>query len=98
MLTPEEIEHIARLARLALTPEERARFAQQLSVVLDHAAALMEIDVEGIPPTATVLPVHSVMRADDTPMPGLTREEALRNAPQTDGEFFIVPATFGDEA
>ncbi len=97
MLSPEEIEHIARLARLHLSPEERERFAQQLSTVLDHAAALAEVNVEGIPPTATVLPVHSVMRADDTPEHGLTREEALRNAPQTDGAFFIVPATLGDE-
>ncbi|MCS7056478.1 MAG: Asp-tRNA(Asn)/Glu-tRNA(Gln) amidotransferase subunit GatC [Thermoflexales bacterium] len=97
MLTVAEVERIAQLARLALSEEEKARYARQLSAILDYAAQLAELDVEGIPPTATVLAVHSVMREGDDVVAGLPRTDALRNAPDTDGVSFIVQATFDDE-
>ncbi|BCX04164.1 MAG: aspartyl/glutamyl-tRNA(Asn/Gln) amidotransferase subunit C [Candidatus Roseilinea sp.] len=97
MLTVAEVERIARLARLALSEDEEARYARQLSAILDYAAQLAELDVEGIPPTASVLSVHSVMREGDEVVAGLTRADALRNAPDTDGASFIVQATFDDE-
>jgi aspartyl-tRNA(Asn)/glutamyl-tRNA(Gln) amidotransferase subunit C len=96
-LTVEEVDHIALLARLSLSDEEKARYAQQLSAVLDYAAELAAIDVEGIPPTATVLAVHNVMRPDDQACCSMPREEALKNAPLTDGVSFVVQATFKDE-
>jgi aspartyl-tRNA(Asn)/glutamyl-tRNA(Gln) amidotransferase subunit C len=93
MLTVEEVDRIARLGRLSLTDEEKTKYARQLSSILDYANQLAEIDVEGISPTATVLPVHSVMRDGDTVNGQIPREDALRNAPATDGESFIVQAT-----
>ncbi len=95
-LTVEEVDHIALLARLTLTDEERARYAQQLSAVLDYAAELADIDVENIPPTATVLDTHNVMRRGDEVCCSISREDALHNAPRTDGVSFEVQATFTD--
>ena len=97
LLTVEEVDRIALLARLALTQEEETRFAQQLSAVLDYAAELAGIDVEGIPPTATVLTAHNIMRSDDAADHTMPREEALKNAPRSDGTSFEVQATFKEE-
>ncbi|MCK4315985.1 MAG: Asp-tRNA(Asn)/Glu-tRNA(Gln) amidotransferase subunit GatC, partial [Anaerolineae bacterium] len=63
-LSREEVEHIAELARLALSDEELALYQEQLSAILEHFERLQELDTEAIPPTATVLPLRSVMRAD----------------------------------
>ncbi|MCS7282572.1 MAG: Asp-tRNA(Asn)/Glu-tRNA(Gln) amidotransferase subunit GatC [Anaerolineae bacterium] len=90
-LTREQVEHVANLARLALTEEEKERFRQQLSAVLDYAARLQELDTDAIPPTATVLPVRNVMRPD-TPRPPAPREEILHNAPEAEEGCFKVPA------
>lgn len=91
MLTREEVEHIANLARLALTEEEEERFRQQLSAVLEYAARLQELDTEAIPPTATVLPLRNVMRPDE-PRPPAPREDLLTNAPDAEENCFKVPA------
>jgi aspartyl-tRNA(Asn)/glutamyl-tRNA(Gln) amidotransferase subunit C len=96
-LTVTEVDRIALLARLSLTDEEKARYAQQLSAILDYAAELTAIDVEGIPPTATVLAVHNVMRLGDEACCAMPREDALKNAPRTDGASFEVQATFANE-
>lgn len=95
-LTVEEVNHIALLARLALSDEEKALYAQQLSAVLDYAAELAAIDVEGIPPTASVLNLHNVMRPLDAAHNGLPREAALRNAPRSDGASFEVQAALSE--
>jgi len=89
-LTLDEVEHIAELARLRLTPEEKELYREQLSAILDYAARLQELDTSGIPPTASVLPPRSVLRPDQT-NPGLTLEELLRNAPETEADQFRVP-------
>lgn len=89
-LTLEEIDHIAGLARLRLTAEEKALYRQQLSSVLAYMAKLREIDTSHIDPTATVLPLQSVMRADEV-QPSLTPDELLANAPAAEGEMFHVP-------
>jgi aspartyl-tRNA(Asn)/glutamyl-tRNA(Gln) amidotransferase subunit C len=96
-LTAEEVDHIALLARLALSDEEKALYAQQLSAVLDYAAELAQINVEGIAPTATVLAAHNIMRSDDAACCSIPREDALRNAPRSDGASFEVQATLKDE-
>jgi aspartyl-tRNA(Asn)/glutamyl-tRNA(Gln) amidotransferase subunit C len=85
------VEKAAGLARIALTSEEVERFTGQLSVVLKAVARLAEVDTEKVSPTASVLPVSNVMREDEI-RPGLTRDEALANAPKggRDGEFFRV--------
>ena len=90
-LTLQEVQHIAELAKLELTDTERERFRQQLSAVLDYAAALRAVDTSAISPTASVLPLRTVLR-DDTPRPSLPRDELLANAPDTEAGCFKVPA------
>jgi aspartyl-tRNA(Asn)/glutamyl-tRNA(Gln) amidotransferase subunit C len=90
-LSREEVEHIADLARLALSDEEIAAHQEQLSAILGHFERLQALDTEGIPPTASVLPLGSVMREDED-RPPLERERLLKNAPETEGGCFRVPA------
>lgn len=88
-LTLAQVEHIAELAKLGLTAEEKEAFRGQLSAILQYFAKLQEVDTEAIPPTATVLPVHSVMRPDE-PAPSMPREDLLANAPQAEEGCFRV--------
>jgi aspartyl-tRNA(Asn)/glutamyl-tRNA(Gln) amidotransferase subunit C len=90
-LSREEVEHIAALARLALSDEEVARYQEQLSAILEHFQHLQELETEDISPTATVLPLRSVMRADEA-RPPLERERVLQNAPEARDGCFKVPA------
>lgn len=83
------VRYVADLARIALTDEEVDRFTGQLSVVLESVGKLREVDTEAIPPTASVLPLENVWREDEA-RPGLTLEEAMRNAPGRDGDLFRV--------
>lgn len=89
-LTLEEVEHIAILARLSLTEEEKNRYRDQLSAVLDYAARLQEIDTEGIPPTSSVLHSGKRLRKDES-KPGLKIDELLENAPDVVNKQFRVP-------
>jgi aspartyl-tRNA(Asn)/glutamyl-tRNA(Gln) amidotransferase subunit C len=89
-LTLQDVEHIAELARLNLTPEEKALYKDQLSAILDYFTQLQALDTSQIPPTSSVLPLQSILRPDE-PRPGLTLEELLRNAPQVEGAQFRVP-------
>ncbi len=89
-LTLDEVEHIAALARLRLTDAEKALYREQLSAILDYMALLRGLDTSGIEPTATVLPLRSVLRADEA-RPSLAPEELLANAPAVAGQMFQVP-------
>jgi aspartyl-tRNA(Asn)/glutamyl-tRNA(Gln) amidotransferase subunit C len=89
-LTLAQVEHIAELARLTLTDQEKARFGEQLSDILDYAARLQALDTTGIAPTASVLPERSVLRADES-RPGLSVQALLSNAPMTEADQFRVP-------
>jgi aspartyl-tRNA(Asn)/glutamyl-tRNA(Gln) amidotransferase subunit C len=89
-LTIAEVEHIAELARLNLTPEEKERYRQQLSAVLEYAARLQEIDTSQIPPTSSVLPPRSVLR-EDVPVEFSRREELLKIAPHKENDQYRVP-------
>ena len=84
------IDHVAHLARLALTPEEKAKFAQQLGDVLHHIEQLGKVDVAGVEPTAHAFPVYNVW-ADDVAQPGLSVEAALKNAPAQRQNMIVVP-------
>lgn len=90
-LTPEEVDHVAALARLGITAAERQRLAQQLSGILEHFQALQALDTEKIPPTAQVLDLRNVMRAD-VARPSLPQDEVLANAPRAQDGFFRVQA------
>lgn len=85
-----DIDHVAKLARLALTPEEKAKFAQQLGDVLHHIEQLAKVDVSGVEPTAHATPIYNVWQ-EDIARPGLSVADALRNAPAQRDNMVIVP-------
>lgn len=89
-----DVAYVARLARLDLTEKETAIFQTQLSEVLKHAEKLRELDLEGVEPAAHALPMFDVWREDEV-RAGLTQEEALRNAPRTAKDLFIVTKVIG---
>ncbi len=91
LLSREEVEHIAELAKLELTDDEKERYREQLSAILDYAARLQQIDTEDIPPTASVLPVDTVLRPDES-RPSPPREELLQNAQEQEEGMFRVDA------
>jgi len=90
-LSSEEVEHVARLARLGLTPEEVTRYRDQLRNILAYINQLNRADTSRVPATAHPLEERNVMRADQ-PAPCLPVEAALRNAPSTEDGYFKVKA------
>ena len=94
-ITRAEVEHVARLARLELTQEEKERMAAQLDPILAYVDKLNELDTSGVEPTTTVIPMVSVMREDEV-RPSLDQEEALANAPDRVDVFFRVPRIIED--
>jgi len=89
-LTIQEVEHIAELAKLELTSQEKEQYREQLSSILDYAAMLQAVDTGDIPPTASVLPDRSFLRTDQIE-PSLAPETVLQNAPQKRDQQFQVP-------
>jgi aspartyl-tRNA(Asn)/glutamyl-tRNA(Gln) amidotransferase subunit C len=85
-----DLDHVARLARLALTDEERERFREQLGVILDHAARVQEVAAEDVPPTAHPVPQSNVFREDELGA-CLPQDEALAGAPEVEDGRFKVP-------
>jgi aspartyl-tRNA(Asn)/glutamyl-tRNA(Gln) amidotransferase subunit C len=94
-ITKDRVERVARLARLALTEDERETMTTQLDAILGYVEALNALDTAEIEPTTTVIPMASVLR-DDVVRPSLSQDEALRNAPDRDGAFFRVPRIIED--
>jgi len=90
-LSREEVLHIARLARVALTEEEITRISEQLSNLLEHFEDLQKVDTEGVPPTAQSVTLQSIMREDEV-KPSLPPEDVLANAPRREGDCFRVRA------
>lgn len=90
-LTHDEVRHIARLARVGLSPEEVERFRDQLSTILDHFQGLNAFDTEGVPPTAQSFDLTNVER-EDIPRPSAPLDEVLANAPRSEGAYFRVRA------
>ncbi|NJD56572.1 MAG: Asp-tRNA(Asn)/Glu-tRNA(Gln) amidotransferase subunit GatC [Nitrospirae bacterium] len=84
------IDHLARLARLKLTEDEKPLYGEQLEGILHYMETLNGLDTTGIEPTSHVISLSNVMR-DDTASPSLSREEALRNAPDRTDAFYRVP-------
>jgi len=85
-----DVKYVAHLARLALTPEEENKMSAQLGQILGYIEKLKELDVSQVEPTAHAVPLVNVTRPDET-RPGLSHEEALRNAPATANGLFLVP-------
>lgn len=94
-ISREQVEHIAELARLALTEDEIGMYAEQLSDILAYVEQLSAVDTSAVPPTAAVLPLTSVLR-EDAALPSLTPDDALANAPQAAEQQFRVSAVLDD--
>jgi aspartyl-tRNA(Asn)/glutamyl-tRNA(Gln) amidotransferase subunit C len=89
-LSREEVKHIAMLSRLELREEEIEKFQEQLSKILDFVEKLNELNTDGIDPKFQIIPPQNVLR-EDIPSVSLPPEKTFKNAPETDGKFFIVP-------
>ncbi len=89
-ITPEEITHVANLARLKMSPEEVEAMARQLDDILTYVAKLNELDTEGITPTTHAISIVNAFREDEV-KPSLDREKTLANGPLQNGESFVVP-------
>ena len=90
MISRDDVAHVARLARLALTDAELERMREQLNAILAHIDALRAVDTTGVKPTSHAVPQFNVMR-DDEPRPCFPPEDMLANAPDRAGDFFRVP-------
>lgn len=95
-LDREDVEKVAHLARLQLSPDEVRQFQKQLSAVLDYVDQLNELDLEEVPPTSHAVAQQNVFR-DDEVEPSLTREDVLYNAPAEADDQFLIQTVLGDE-
>ena len=93
-LTIEQVEHIAELARLELTNDEKILYREQLSDILEYFKQLQGVDTDDISLTTSLAVGGSQLRPDE-PLPGLDREALLKNAPVTEEHQFRVPPVFG---
>jgi aspartyl-tRNA(Asn)/glutamyl-tRNA(Gln) amidotransferase subunit C len=87
----EEVRHVANLARLQLSEEELDRMALELASVLEHIAAIGELDLDDVAPTSHVVAVENALRPD-VAVPSLPRESILASAPQVIDDGFAVPS------
>ena len=90
MITIKDVEHVAKLARLELTEEEKEMFTHQLGGVLTHVEKMNEVDTTNVEPMNHPIDFTNVMR-EDVKIYENTREELMQNAPDIEGEFFKVP-------
>ena len=91
----QDVEHVASLAKLSFTEEEKRKLASELNEILTYMEQLNSLDTENVEPLSHVIELGNVFREDDL-RPGLDREEALKNAPAKTEEFFRVPRVIGD--
>ena len=89
------VDHVARLARLDLSEDERTRMQAELSAILDHAERIQALDLDGLEPTSHPVPLTNMMRPDEV-TPSLDRDDALANAPEIEDGRFRVPRIIED--
>ena len=89
-ITPEEVQHVANLARLEFNENDIDQFTGQLGRILDYIGKLNELDTTDVPPTSHVLPINNVSKADDA-KPSYDREDILDRAPSAEEGYFEVP-------
>src|SRR5680860_670375 len=94
-ITRADVEHVAQLARLALTEDEIAALTGELGVILEYAAEVSALEIDDVPPTAHPLPLVNVLRADEV-RPVLDRDEVLEQAPAAEDGRFRVPRIRGE--
>jgi aspartyl-tRNA(Asn)/glutamyl-tRNA(Gln) amidotransferase subunit C len=91
-----DVDHVARLARLALTDEERERFRRQLGLILEHAEKVREVAADDVLPTSHPVPRSNVLRPDEVE-PSLSHDEAMAGAPEVEDGRFRVPRIIEEE-
>ena len=96
-ITIEEVEHIAKLARLQLTEEEKKRFQIELGKIIEYFDQLKKLDTENVTPMTHAVPIENVLREDQA-KPSLPVEEALQNAPEKKDSYFQVPKVVGQDS
>ena len=95
-ISRDEVAHLARLSRLALSDAELDQYASQLDSILTHVAQISEVAADDVPPTAHPADLQNVLR-EDVVVPGLTAEQALSGAPAVEQDRFAVPQILGEE-
>lgn len=95
-ISEEQVRHVALLARLALSDEQVHVLSEQLSTILEHIETMQELDLAEVAPTAHAVSVTNSWRPDVV-VPGLTQEQALRNAPKQRDGAFVIPRIVGAE-
>jgi len=95
-LSEDEVDHIAHLARLELSREDKTQFSRDLSGILNYVTQLRELDTSEIEATFTVIPLRNVMR-EDRAEPSISPDEALSNAPEREGNYFRMPRILGQD-
>jgi len=95
-ITIADVDHVAMLARLRFDEDQKAGMAEQLSRIVEYVEKLNELDTGDVSPMAHAVPLRNVLR-DDEVRPSLDPEEALRNAPDREGDFFRVPRILESE-
>lgn len=95
-ITPQQVRHVAKLARLSLEDEQIGAFTPQLESILEYVAKIDQLDVADVEPMAHALPLRNVLR-EDVVDESLPVEQVLRNAPAVDGPFFKVPKVIGGD-
>ena len=93
----EQVERMARLARIRVSPGEADSLAREIGAVLEYVALLDSLDTTGVEPTSTVIPLATPLRADEAAAP-LSPELVVMNAPSAEGSAFAVPKVLGGEA
>lgn len=93
-LSEEEVRHVALLARLALTDEQVETLGAELNSILGHIDTIQQLDLADVEPTSHAIPMVNEVRADE-PRPGLSREDALKNAPMAEDGAFVIPQIVG---
>jgi len=89
-ISREDVRHIAKLARLRFSDDGEAKMADEMGRILDYVDKLNELDTTGVPPMSHVLDIHNVFREDEVEQ-RIDHEDALRNAPDADSDYFRVP-------
>ena len=95
-VTVKDVEHIAKLARLEFTEDQKVTFTHQLNQILEYVEQLKQLNTDSIEPLSQVIEVSNRFR-EDSAEPGMTSEEALRNAPAKTDKFFKVPKVIGEK-
>ncbi|MCI2098491.1 MAG: Asp-tRNA(Asn)/Glu-tRNA(Gln) amidotransferase subunit GatC [Succiniclasticum sp.] len=93
-VTEKDVRYIAELSRLEISEEEMPMFTEQFNQILEYADILEKVDTAGIEPTFSILPLYNVMREDEV-VPGVSHDEAMKNAPAVHNDGFKVPRVIG---